>query len=40
MHGEGWNGGWWLFGHDGFGILIRIVLILAIVWLAKEIFTK
>lgn len=37
MHGEEWNSGWWLFGHGGFGILIWIAVILAIVWLIKQI---
>lgn len=40
MHGEGWDGGWWFFGHGTFGILIWIVLVLAIIWLVKEIFKK
>jgi hypothetical protein len=41
MHGEGFGGGgWWFFGHGIFGILIWIILILAIVWLVKDIFKK
>ncbi len=36
MHGEGWGSGWWLFGHGGFGILIWIVVILALVWLIYQ----
>lgn len=37
MHGEGLGSGWWFFGHGGFGILIWIVLILAVIWLIYQI---
>jgi len=41
MHGEGWHGGWWFFGGHGlFGVLIWIVILLAVVWLVKEVFKK
>jgi len=40
MHSEHPDAGWWLFGHGGFGILIWILVILAVIWLIREIFKK